>query len=116
MPHLRLAIIAAALLVGAGAAHARPLRIVVLDFDGPSELSESARHAVVGLIANHDEVVPKRRWQTAFAHALATGKRRWRDASKMTGVDEVLEGTLTDQGGRYALTITVRDAESGTPV
>jgi hypothetical protein len=114
--HLRLAIVLAALGTHVASAQARPLHVVVLDFDGRRALCEASRSIVMDIVGDRDDVYPRRAWTRAFARASERGSRRWRQASAQTGADAVIEGFLTEQGRHYALTLVVRRARNGDQI
>jgi hypothetical protein len=111
--YLRLAIILAGLGTHLASAHARPLRVVVLDFDGHRSRSEAARAVVQELVADRDDLLSTRAWQRAYARAPMWGAPRWRRASQATGADAVLEGFVVEEGMHYSLTVVVRRASTG---
>ena len=114
--YLRLAIIMAVLGTHLASAHARPLRVVVLEFDGHRSRSEAAREVVIELVNETDDVLSTRSWTRAYARAPAWGTRRWQRASETTGADAVIEGFLVEEGQHYSLTVVVRRASTGDHV
>jgi hypothetical protein len=114
--HLRRAFIVLALCVVGQVAEAGVHRVVVLDFDGPRALCESSRDAVVSILGDHYELVARRVWEAAFKRGSGHGPDRWRQASKATKVDSVVEGYVAEEGRHHALTVIVRDATTGSEV
>jgi hypothetical protein len=110
---LRLAILLAGLGTHLASAHARPLRVVILEIDGQRLRSEAARTTVVDLVSNRDDVLSPRSWTRAFARATAWGEQRWHDASRATGADAVISGFVIDDGLHHSLTVVVRRASTG---
>ncbi len=111
--YLRLAIILAGLGTHLASAHARPLRVVVLEFDGHRLRSEAARAVVIDLVGDRDDVLSTRSWTRAFTRSPAGGGQHWQHASQVTGADAVMEGVLVEEGQHYSLTVVVRRASTG---
>ena len=111
----RLALTAAALLVATTtAADAKPRRIVILDFEGPRQLAETGRSAVVSLLGEQYDVVATKRWETARADASqhSKGPATWNEAARKAGVDAVIEGWVESK----TLSLSVRDASTGKEI
>jgi hypothetical protein len=104
-----------AALTAAGVAEAKPRRVVVLAFDGPATLATSARSAVVGLITDDYELAPAQRWLDIKGEVSRTkhGPKAWREASKETKVDAVVEGWVQDEARSKTLSLAVTDASTG---
>lgn len=111
--YLRLAIILAGLGTHLASAHARPLRVVVLEFDGHRERSEAAREVVIDVVGDRDDVMSTRSWTRAWARTPAWGGQRWHRTSQATGADAVIEGFLVEEAMHYSLTVVVRRASTG---
>jgi hypothetical protein len=112
---LRLALTAAALVGAAATADAKPRRVVVLDFDGPRSLADTGRTAVMSLLGDQYDLVTKKKWEDARARAgkNAYGPQTWNKASKLSGIDAVIEGWVQDEGRHKTLNIVVREASTG---
>lgn len=110
----------AAVLTGltAAAAEAGTGRIVVMPFDGPRELADDTRTAVVTEISRNHDVVAPTTWvkarRTADKHEL--GEKAWAQAAKRAKVDAVIEGKVVKRGGKATLELTVVDAHEGTEI
>ncbi len=100
----------------ASAADANPRRVVVLDFDGPRELADTGRSSVMALLGDQYDVIATKRWQKARAHAGGKGPQQWRKASKVAGVDAVIEGWVQDEGRHHVMTLSIKDASTGNEV
>ena len=114
----RLALVAA-LACSAAVADAKPRHIVVTDFDGlPRELADHGHTAVVTMLMEQYDVVATKRWEAARAKASGAGHgpQQWAQAAKAAGVDAVIEGWVQDEGKHHVLTVSVRDAMTGTEV
>ena len=112
---LRIAITAAALCGVAATAEAKPRRVVILDFDGPRSLADSGRASVVTLLGDQYDIVTKKKWEEARARASKGnfGPQTWSKASKLSGVDALIEGWVQDEGRHKVLNIVVREASTG---
>jgi hypothetical protein len=106
----------ASLLAGTATAHAKPHHVVVLDFDGPRALADTAKSAVMAVLGDQYSIVATRLWETARAQSGGHGPQQWRQASKQAGVDAVIEGWVQDEGRHHVLTIAVRDATTGNQI
>ncbi|MEO8702007.1 MAG: hypothetical protein ABI867_18320 [Kofleriaceae bacterium] len=104
-----------AALTAAGAAEAKPRRVVVLAFDGPSTLATAARSTVVNMVAEQYEVAPAKRWLDIRAAITRTnhGPSAWSKASKEAKVDVVVEGWVQDEARTKILSLVVTDASNG---
>lgn len=113
--NLRLALTAAALCGAVATADAKPRRVVVLDFDGPRTLADTGRSAIVTLLGEQYDLVAKKRWEDARARASkgSYGPQTWNKASKLSGIDAVIEGWVQDEGRHKVLNIVVREASTG---
>ena len=111
----RLALTTAALCAAASTADARPRRVVILDFDGPRQLADAGRSAVLSVLGEHYDVVATKRWEEARASAAQQthGPAQWSRAAKQSGVDAVIEGWVTNEGRRKILNVIVREASNG---
>jgi hypothetical protein len=103
---------AASVLV-ASAAEAKPRRVVVLEFDGPRQLADSGRSAVMSVLGDQYNIVATKQWDAARARASGRGPQQYRQASKQAGVDAVIEGWVQQEGRHHVLTIAVRNASTG---
>jgi hypothetical protein len=112
---LRLAITAAALCGAVATTEAKPRRVVVLDFDGPRSLADSGRTAVVSLLTEQYDIVTKKKWEEARTRASkgSFGPQTWSKASKLSGIDAVIEGWVQDEGRHKVLNLVVREASTG---
>jgi hypothetical protein len=110
---LRFALIAAVVCAGS-TADAKPRRLVIVDFDGPRQLADAGRSAVLSVLGEYD-IVATKRWEQArqAASQQLHGPAQWSKASKQAGVDAVIEGWVQDEGRRKILNVTVRDASTG---
>lgn len=110
---LRLALTAAVLCAGSSA-DAKPRRLVIVDFDGPRQLADAGRNAVLSVLGEYD-IIATKRWEQArqTASQQLHGPAQWSKASKQAGVDAVIEGWVQDEGRRKILNVTVRDASTG---
>jgi len=97
-------------------ADAKPRRVVVLDFDGPRQLADNGRSAVMSVLGDQYNIVATKNWDTARARASSRGPQGWRQASKQAGVDAVIEGWVQTEGRHHVLTVAVRDAATGNEV
>ncbi|MDQ3338662.1 MAG: hypothetical protein M4D80_26150 [Myxococcota bacterium] len=106
---------AAALCAAAATAEAKPRRVVILDFDGPRSLADSGRTAVVSLLGEQYDIVTKKKWEDARSRASkgSFGPQTWSKASKLSGVDALVEGWVQDEGRHKVLNIVVREASTG---
>lgn len=105
-----------ATLGAAATADAKPRGVVVLEFDGPRQLADSGRSAVMSVLGEQYNIVATRSWDTARAHASGRGPQQWREASKQTGADAVIEGWVQAEGKHHVLTIAVKDAATGQEI
>lgn len=105
----------ASLLV-ASAAEAKPRRVVVLEFDGPRQLADSGRSAVMSVLGDQYNIIATKQWDAARARASGRGPQQYRQASKQAGVDAVIEGWVQQEGRHHVLTIAVRDASTGNEI
>ena len=112
---LRLALTAIALLAPA-AVDAKPRRVVVLEFDGPRQLADAGRSAVMALLGEQYNIIATKIWDAARARASGRGPQQWRQASKQAGVDAVIEGWVQPEGRHKVLTIAVREAATGNEI
>src|SRR5512146_2308487 len=115
MRNLTRFLFAAALVAAASPADAKPRKVVVLDFDGPRALADLGRSNVMSLLGDQYDVVSSKRWQAARAQA-GHGPQQWQQASRQSGVDAVVEGWIEDEGRHHTMTISVRDASTGTQI
>src|SRR5215813_244620 len=102
----RFALTAAALCAAVPTADARPRKVVVLDFDGPRQLADAGRGAVISVLGQYD-VVGVKRWEDARRAASQQnhGPAQWQKAARQSGVDAVIEGYIQDEGRRKILNI-----------
>jgi hypothetical protein len=110
---LRFALTAAVLCAGT-IADAKPRRLVIVDFDGPRQLADQGRSAVLAVLSEYD-IIATKRWEQArqAASQQLHGPAQWSKAAKQAGVDAVIEGWVQDEGRRKILNVTVRDASTG---
>ncbi len=108
--------IAAATLLAAANADAKPRRVVVLDFDGPRALADTGRTTVMSMLGDQYDVVATKRWEAARAAASGHGPQQWSQAAKQAGVDAVIEGWIQDEGKHHVLTVAVREAATGNEI
>lgn len=108
--------IAAAMLLAAANADAKPRRVVVLDFDGPRALADTGRTTVMAMLGDTYDVVATKRWESAKAQVPGRGPQQWSQAAKSSGVDAVIEGWVQDEGRHHVLTVAVRDATTGNEI
>ncbi|HSD86631.1 MAG TPA: hypothetical protein VLB44_03925 [Kofleriaceae bacterium] len=113
---LRNLAVVASTLLAAHAADAKPRRVVVLDFDGPRQLADNGRSAVMSVLGDQYNIVATKSWDSARARASGRGPQQWRQASKQAGVDAVIEGWVQSEGRHHVLTIAVRDAATGNEI
>jgi hypothetical protein len=106
----------AATVLVASLAEAKPRRVVVLDFDGPRQLADSGRSAVMSVLGDQYNIVATKQWDAARARASGRGPQQYRQASKQAGVDAVIEGWVQQEGRHHVLTIAVRDASTGNEI
>ncbi|HUS33243.1 MAG TPA: hypothetical protein VMZ53_32295 [Kofleriaceae bacterium] len=106
----------AATLLAASDADAKPRRVVVLDFDGPRQLADNGRSAVMSVLGDQYNIVATKNWDTARARSSGRGPQQWRQASKQAGVDAVIEGWVQTEGRHHVLTVAVRDASTGNEI
>ena len=106
----------AATVLVASVAEAKPRRVVVLDFDGPRQLADSGRSAVMSVLGDQYNIVATKQWDAARARASGRGPQQYRQASKQAGVDAVIEGWVQQEGRHHVLTIAVRDASTGNEI
>ena len=111
-----LAATGAASLLATPDADAKPRRVVVLDFDGPRQLADSGRSAVMSVLGDQYNIIATKNWDTARARASGRGPQQWRQASKQAGVDAVIEGWVQTEGRHHVLTVAVRDASTGNEI
>ena len=109
------ALVALALLLcaGAPAAEAAKKRVVVLDFSGPR--AGKFQPAVVKGLRKVATVIPQRRF-TAAAKKVKRFKANAEGVSKVArrlDAHGVLTGKVTRKRGRYTLTISIREGQSG---
>jgi hypothetical protein len=97
-------------------ADAKPRRVVVLDFDGPRQLADNGRSAVMSVLGDQYNIIATKNWDTARARASGRGPQQWRQASKQAGVDAVIEGWVQTEGRHHVLTVAVRDASTGNEI
>jgi hypothetical protein len=115
---LRATFAAVALFAGAATADAKPRRLVVQDFEGPSRKLVDAGHgAVLSVLGDYDLVSPKR-WEKAHTEAANTvhGPAAWAKAARTAGVDCVIEGWVNDEGRRHQLTLKIIEATTGNQI
>jgi hypothetical protein len=92
-------------------------KLVVRDFDGPTARADASRSVLVKALAAKYEVVPLKQWDAAFEQKPDRhGERRWQEAAKRSGVEAVVEGWVQDEGRQHMMTISVRDAHTGSEV
>jgi hypothetical protein len=92
-------------------------KLVVRDFDGPTKLADASRGVFMKSLGLKYEVVPLKQWDAAFEQKPEQhGVRRWQAAAKRAGVSAVVEGWLHDEGLRHTMTISVRDASTGSEI
>jgi hypothetical protein len=115
-PSIRNLAVVFASLLAASAADAKPRRVVVLDFDGPRQLADNGRSAVMSVLGDQYNIVATKNWDTARARASGRGPQQWRSASKQAGVDAVIEGWVLTEGRHHVLTVAVRDAATGNQI
>ncbi len=113
MRSLLIAIPVLAAALHASDADAKPRRVVVLEFDGPRRLADSGRSAVMGVLGDQYNIVATKNWDAARARAAGRGPQQWRQASKQSGVDAVIEGWVQQEGRHHVLTVAVREAATG---
>lgn len=106
----------AATVLVASAVEAKPRGVVVLDFDGPRQLADSGRSAVMSVLGDQYNIVATKQWDAARAKASGRGPQQYRQASKQAGVDAVIEGWVQQEGRHHVLTIAVRDASTGNEI
>ena len=116
---LRTALAAFALTAAAASsASAGAGRIVVMPFQGPQELADDTRTAVVTEVSRSHTVVAPTSWvkarRTADQHEL--GEKAWAQAAKRAKVDAVVEGKVVTKGGKATLSLSVIDAHEGTEI
>jgi len=111
----RFALSAAALCAVASVAHAKPRRIVIVDFDGPRQLADNGRSSVLTALGEQYDVIATQRWEKAreAASRVAHGPAQWKRAAKQSGVDAVIEGWVQEEGRRKILNVVVREAANG---
>ncbi len=114
--HLFQLALAAATMLAASTADAKPRRVVVLEFDGPRQLADTGRSAVMSVLGEQYNIVATKTWDSALARSPGRGPGHWRQASKQAGVDAVIEGWVQTEGRHSVMTIAVRDAASGNEV
>jgi len=83
--------------------------LVILDFEGPEAEADVARAAIVATLGRYD-VVPTELWAQALRAAFADTQPAWVGASRDTGVDTVITGSV---GPGNSLTVSVFGAPSG---
>ena len=108
-----LAALALLLVAGAPAAEAAKKRVVVLDFSGPR--AGKFQPAVVKGLRKVATVIPQRRF-TAAAKRVKRFKANAEGVSKVAqrlNAHGVLTGKVTRKRGRYTLTISIREGQSG---
>jgi hypothetical protein len=92
-------------------------KLVVRDFDGPTKLADASRGVFMKSLGLRYELVPQKRWDAALDQKTAQhGVRRWQAAARRAGVNAVVEGWIQDEGRRHTMTISVRDAATGSEV
>jgi hypothetical protein len=106
----------AATVLVASVAEAKPRRVVILDFDGPRQLADAGRSAVMSVLGDQYNIVATKQWDAARARASGRGPQQYRQASKQAGVDAVIEGWVQQEGRHHVLTIAVRDASTGNEI
>src|SRR5664279_168987 len=90
-------------------------KLVVRDFDGPAKLADASRDAFMTALGKY-EVVPQKQWEAAREKSDHHGPLVWQDAAKRTGVQAVIEAWIDDEGGRHTLSISVREATTGSMI
>lgn len=103
-------------LLAADDADAKPRRVVVLDFDGPRQLADTGRSAVMSVLGEQYNIVATRNWDAARARASGRGPQQWRQASRQAGVDAVIEGWVQTEGRHHVLTVAVKEAATGREI
>jgi hypothetical protein len=111
----RFALTAAALCAAAPTADARPRRVVVLNFEGPTPFAATGRSSVLTALGDQYDVVAAKRWTQArdAASGVSHGPAQWSRAAKQSGVDAVIEGWVEEEGRHKVLNVMVREAASG---
>ena len=116
-PWLAVAALAAAL-AAPSLAHAGSGRVVVMPFEGPSELADDTRAQIVSQVSRTYDIVAPTSWVKArrAAEDQEFGAKVWARAAKKAKVDAVVEGKVVLRGKKAALELTVIDAHAGTEV
>lgn len=115
---LAAATVGATLCAAATAAHAKPRRLVVLEFDGPRADADAGRQTVLSMLGEDYDVVATKRWADARAQRGHNqhGAQTFSKAAKDSGVDAVVEGWVQDEGSYKMLSVLVRDAHTGSEI
>jgi len=113
---IHLLFVSTALTAAATDADAKPRRVVVLEFDGPHQLADVGRAAVMNVLGEQYNIVATKTWDAARARASGRGPQQWRQASKQAGVDAVIEGWVQQEGRHHVLTIAVKVAATGQEI
>ncbi len=111
----RFALVTALTAAAAGAAQAKPRRVVVLDFEGKRGVADQGKATVVSVLSEGYDMVSSKTWIDAKAAAArkAHGPAAWSKAARASGVDAVVEGWVQDEGRSKVLTLVITDASSG---
>jgi len=109
-------LIVSSAVIAATDADAKPRRVVVLDFDGPRQLADTGRSAVMNVLGEQYNIVATRNWDAARARASGRGPQQWRQASRQAGVDAVIEGWVQTEGRHHVLTVAVKEAATGREI
>ena len=111
----RFALVTALTTAAAGAAEAKPRRVVVLDFEGKRGVADQGKATVVSVLSADYDMVSSKTWVDAKAAAARKthGPAAWSKAARATGVDAVVEGWVQDEGRSKVLTLVITDASNG---